>query len=157
EMLIDQLESDLMVSIDTLPYFGTVVTSNLNPEKRAAATLTACHNDGDANARLESVRLVTKVSVESGKVAVKLTSVRGTDGSLECSGNYRRVDDAAPVVAECPVFFSCVCVGISGGDYGCGAGGMGGDRGDVHENVDVTFRDLYYVNGNQTGWECIAQ
>ncbi|MBK7951162.1 MAG: hypothetical protein IPK00_20950 [Deltaproteobacteria bacterium] len=86
-----------------------------------------------------------------------VSSVRGTGGALECSGSFRRVDEVEPVVSACPVLYACICAGISGGDYGCGNGGAGGNRGDVQEDIIESIVDLYYVNGNETGWVCVAQ
>lgn len=156
ELEISQDGTDLLASIDTLPFAGTLVNSSRDEQRRGVATLTACNNDGDQNGRVESARLVTRLSTESGKLSVKLRSVRGTDGALECSGSYRRIDDVEPALSECPVLYTCVCVGIEG-IFLCGNGGAGGDHGDVHPNIDESLRDQIYVNGNDTGWTCIAQ
>lgn len=157
ELLVSQDGTDLLATIDALPFAGTVVSSTRDAERRGVATLTACNNDGDVNGRVETARLVARLSSDSNKLGLKLSSVRGTGGALECSGSFRRVDEVEPVVSECPVLYACVCAGISGGDYGCGNGGAGGNRGDLDENVSESFVDLYYVNGNETGWVCVAQ
>lgn len=144
-------------TVDRAGKTGTLVESSRDPEKRGGATLTACKNDGDVDGRVEAVRLVAKLSSDSNKLGVRLSSVRGTGGSLECSGSYRRVAEADPAVGACPVLNTCVCVGISGGDFGCGNGGAGGNRGDVVEDLGESTVDQSFVNGNQTGWVCLAQ
>lgn len=144
-------------TLDGLPFEGALVNQAGKEEKQAIATLSACHNDGDAQARLEAMRLEAKVARGSGKTTLKLTSVRGSGGGFLCTGTYKRTASELPQPVSCPVFYSCVCSGTGGGAGACGNGGAGGDPGQVNMDVSQAQLDSLYVNGNDTGWVCVPQ
>lgn len=156
-MSILQDGSDVRVSVDGLPFEGAVLDQSGKEEQKGRATVSACDNDGDPDARLEAMQLDAKVSPKSGKATLKLTSVRGTSGGYVCTGTYKRASQDPPALAACPVFYTCVCSGTGGGTGACGNGGIGGDPGSVHVNVTQALHDSSYVNGNDTGWVCVQQ
>ena len=152
-----QTGTDLFGSLDGLPFEGAVVNELGKEEKEGTATLSACHNDGDPQARLEAMQLDAKVAPGSGKTTLKVTTVRGSGGGFLCTGTYKRTSTELPAPGACPVFYSCVCSGTGGGAGACGNGGIGGDPGNVHTDISQESLDTGYVNGNDTGWVCVPQ
>jgi len=148
---------DVFVTLDGLPFDGVVLNESGKEDKEGTATLSACDNDGDPQARKESLHVDAKVAPGSGKTTLKVTGVRGTGGGFLCTGTYKRTTDELPAPGACPVFYTCVCSGTGGGAGACGNGGIGGDPGNVHQDISQADLDSGYVNGNDTGWVCVAQ
>jgi hypothetical protein len=157
ELLVAQDEADLVVSIDELIYTGVLVEALGDEEREGAAVVAACNGDGDPQGRLESFLIEAKGTPGSVKASLKLRSVNGTGGALECSGSYKRVDAKEVPLDECPVFYSCVCVGVNDGEDACGNGGAGGNNGDVHADRTEAQRVGLYETGADTGWVCVTQ
>jgi hypothetical protein len=157
ELQIAQTGHDLLVSIDELSYAGVLVDASGAEERQGAAVVTACNGDGDPNGRLESALLEAKGAPGSDKLSLKLRSVSGSGGSLECSGSYHRIDVGPVPLDPCPVFHACVCVGVNEGEFPCGNGGVSGDRGEVETDLTQSERDSGFDIGVDTGWVCVAQ
>jgi hypothetical protein len=157
ELQVAQDGANVLVSIDELVYAGVVVETLGDEEREGAAVVAACNNDGDPQGRLESFLIEAKGTPGSVKASLKLRSVNGTGGALECSGSYKRVATKAVPLDECPVFYTCVCVGVNDGEDACGNGGAGGNNGDVDTNLTEAQRDASYETGGDTGWVCVAQ
>jgi hypothetical protein len=156
-MDVVQTGPDVFVTVDGLPFEGAILNEVGKEDKEGTATVSACDNDGDPAARLEAMQLEAKVAPGSGKTTLKVDSVRGSGGGFRCTGTYKRTTDELPEAGACPVFYSCVCSGTGGGSGACGNGGVGGDPGNLHTDVSQELLDTGYVNGNDTGWVCVAQ
>jgi hypothetical protein len=157
QLQIAQDGADVLVSIDELSYAGVLVEALGDEEREGAAVVAACNRDGDPQGRLENVLIEAKGAPGSTKASLKLRSVNGTGGSLECAGSYRRVGVEPVPLDACPVFHTCVCLGVNDGQDPCGNGGIGGDRGDVDTNIGAALLASGYVTGADTGWVCVEQ
>lgn len=145
--MIDVVQTgpDVFVTLDGLPFEGALLNEVGKEEKEGTATLSACDNDGDPQARKESLHVDAKVAPGSGKTTLKVTSVRGSGGGFLCTGTYKRTTDELPAPGSCPVFYTCVCSGTGGGSGACGNGGIGGDPGNVHTDISQADLDSGYV------------
>jgi hypothetical protein len=152
---ISQAGIDLAVSVDGQIYSGTAVDRAGKEDQQGVAVMEACENDGDPTAASVMALLSFKVTPGAAAGALKTLSVTAEDGAATCKGSWRRVDSADPVVADCPVFYSCVCTGA----LGCGLLGSGaaGALGDVVSDLGDSERTADYENGNSNGWVCVAQ
>jgi hypothetical protein len=154
---ISQELGAIRAELDGQLFEGAALNELGKEDKEAAAVAVACHNDGDPAATVASLQLEVKVAPGSGKSTLKLTQTRGNGLAVVCTGSYKRTVTTNPELGACPVFYSCVCSGTGGGAGACGNGGIGGDPGNVHQDIDQGTLDSGYVNGNDTGWVCVAQ
>jgi hypothetical protein len=154
---ISQELGAIRAMLDGQFFEGAALNELGKEDKEAAAVAVACNNDGDPAAAVASLQLEVKVAPGSGKTTLKLTQTKGSGLAVVCTGSYKRAATTNPELAACPVFYSCVCSGVSGGTGACGNGGIGGDPGNVHEDISQASLDTGYVNGNDTGWVCFAQ